>query len=236
MLWSRRRCWTSRTSTPSEEIELINEQISLYNNLLEEKSAELEDAQAAESEQYDLYCKRVRAMEENGSYTYLDMIFNCGSIGELLSAMDDISEIMKADQRLFEQYKTARENTEKVLGEYEDTLSGLNDKQSELETRRAELERKIEEATALIADLDEDIEQAQQEYLANEAAEQALNDQMNQIAWEMWQQEQAQKEEENNNNNTGRQRQHRRKLRHRRRFRLGGHGHLHLALPVQHLQ
>lgn len=186
-----------------EEIELINEQISLYNNLLEEKSAELEDAQAAESEQYDLYCKRVRAMEENGSYTYLDMIFNCGSIGELLSAMDDISEIMKADQRLFEQYKTARENTEKVLGEYEDTLSGLNDKQSELETRRAELERQIEEATALIADLDEDIEQAQQEYLANEAAEQALNDQMNQIAWEMWQQEQAQKEEENNNNNTG---------------------------------
>ena len=58
-------------------------------------------------------------------------------------------------------------------------------------------------ATALIADLDEDIEQARQEYLANEAAEQALNDQMNQIAWEMWQQEQAQKEEENNNNNTG---------------------------------
>ena len=181
-----------------EEIELINEPISLYNNLLEEKSAELEDAQAAESEQYDLYCKRVRAMEENGSYTYLDMIFNCGSIGELLSAMDDISEIMKADQRLFEQYKTARENTEKVLGEYEDTLSGLNDKQSELETRRAELERKIEEATALIADLDEDIEQAQQEYLANEAAEQALNDQMNQIAWEMWQQEQAQQEQEQN--------------------------------------
>ena len=52
-------------------------------------------------------------MEENGSYTYLDILFQCRSLGELLGAMDDISEIMNADRRLYEQYKAAREDTER---------------------------------------------------------------------------------------------------------------------------
>ena len=186
-----------------QEIELINEQIDVYTGLLEEKAAELEKAQAAEQEQYEVFCKRVRAMEENGSYTYLDILFQCSSLGDLLGAMDDIGEIMNSDQRLYEQYSAARQATEKAKADYEQTLADLGEQQADLEAQKADLEAQIEEATKLIADLDEDIEQAQQEYLANEAAEQALNDQMNQIAWEMWQQEQAQKEEENNNNNTG---------------------------------
>ena len=175
-----------------EEIELINEQIDLYNELLEQKSAELEEAEKAEAEQYELYRDRVRAMEENGNYTYLDIIFRCHSIGELLSAMDDISEIMDADERLFEQYKATREQTEQVKAEYESTLDDLGKTQDELEADKAELEQQIAEATALIADLDEDIEAAQQEYLANEAAEQALNSQMNSIAQQMWELEQQQ--------------------------------------------
>lgn len=178
-----------------QEIELINEQIDVYTGLLEEKAAELEKAQAAEQEQYEVFCKRVRAMEENGSYTYLDILFQCSSLGDLLGAMDDIGEIMNSDQRLYEQYSAARQATEKAKADYEQTLADLGEQQADLEAQKADLEAQIEEATKLIADLDEDIEQAQQEYLANEAAEQALNDQMNQIAWEMWQQEQAQQEQ-----------------------------------------
>ena len=67
-----------------EEIDLINEQIDVYNDLIDQKAVELEEAQAAEDAQYELYCRRVRAMEENGSYTYLDILFQCRSLGELL--------------------------------------------------------------------------------------------------------------------------------------------------------
>lgn len=186
-----------------EQIELINEQIDLYNDLLEQKSAELQEAEKAEADQYELYCKRVRAMEENGSYTYLDIIFQCRSLGQLLSAMDDIGEIMDADQRLFEQYKAAREDVERVRDEYETTLEELGQSQKELESDKAELEAQIEEAVALIADLDADIEAAQQEYLANEAAEQALNSQMNQIAQQMWELEQQQQQQQQGGNSGG---------------------------------
>ena len=133
-------------------------------------------------------------MEENGSYTYLDILFQCRSLGELLGAMDDIQEIMNSDRRLYEQYKASREATAEAKAEYEQTLGELGDKQAELEEDKAELEEQIAEAVALIADLDEDIEQARQEYLANEAAEQSLNSQMNQIAAQMWAAEQAQQQ------------------------------------------
>ena len=102
-----------------QEIELINEQIDVYTGLIEDKAVELAEAEAAEQEQYELYCKRVRAMEEEGSYTYLDILFQCRSLSDVLSAIDMIGEIMDADKRLFEEYKAARETTEQVKAEYE---------------------------------------------------------------------------------------------------------------------
>ena len=178
-----------------EEMELIDEQIEVYTGLIEDKTEELADAQEAETSQYELYCKRVRAMEENGSYTYLDILFNCTSLGELLGAMDDISEIMDADRRLYEKYTAAREETERVKAEYEDTLADLGDKQDELEAEKARLEAEIEEATDLINDLEADIEAAQAEYAANEAAEQALNAQMDAIAAQIAAEEEAARQE-----------------------------------------
>ena len=178
-----------------EEMELIDEQIEVYTGLIEDKAEELADAQEAETSQYELYCKRVRAMEENGSYTYLDILFNCTSLGELLGAMDDISEIMDADRRLYEKYTAAREETERVKAEYEDTLTDLGDKQDELESEKARLEAEIEEATDLINDLEADIEAAQAEYAANEAAEQALNAQMDAIAAQIAAEEEAARQE-----------------------------------------
>ena len=97
-----------------QEIELINEQIDVYTGLIEDKAEELEKAEAAEQAQYELYRKRVRAMEEEGSYTYLDILFQCRSLSDVLSAIDMIGEIMDSDKRLFEEYKTARETTEQV--------------------------------------------------------------------------------------------------------------------------
>ena len=178
-----------------EEMELIDEQIEIYTGLIEDKAEELERAQAAEDEQYELYCRRVRAMEENGHYSYLEIIFQCKSLGELLGAMDDISEIMDADRRLYEKYTAAREETERVKAEYEDTLADLGDKQDELEAEKARLEAEIEEATDLINDLEADIEAAQAEYAANEAAEQALNAQMDAIAAQIAAEEEAARQE-----------------------------------------
>ena len=188
-----------------QEIELINEQIDVYTDLIEQKARELEKAEAAEQAQYDLYCKRVRAMEEEGSYTYLDILFQCRSLSDVLSAIDMIGEIMDADKRLFEEYKTARENTEKVKAEYEGTLQQLGEKQETLEAEKAELEAQIAAAVEVINQLENDIEAAKAEYAKAAAAEAAAQASINAIIPQMQAEEEAPRQEaaENNQQYTG---------------------------------
>ncbi|NLC72831.1 MAG: peptidase M23, partial [Ruminococcaceae bacterium] len=83
-----------------QEIELINEQIGLFTSLIKQKEEELEKAKAAEKAQYDMFKSRVRAMEENGSYTYLALLFKAKSLSDLLTNIDMVSEIMTSDKRL----------------------------------------------------------------------------------------------------------------------------------------
>lgn len=188
-----------------QEIELINEQIDVYTDLIEQKARELEKAEAAEQAQYDLYCKRVRAMEEEGSYTYLDILFQCRSLSDVLSAIDMIGEIMDADKRLFEEYKTARENTEQVKAEYEGTLQQLGEKQDTLEAEKAELEAQIAAAVEVINQLENDIEAAKAEYAKAAAAEAAAQASINAIIAQMQAEEEAARQEaaENNQQYTG---------------------------------
>lgn len=178
-----------------QEIELINEQIDVYTGLIEDKAVELAEAEAAEQEQYELYCKRVRAMEEEGSYTYLDILFQCRSLSDVLSAIDMIGEIMDADKRLFEEYKAARETTEQVKAEYEATLEQLGEKQETLEAEKAELEEQIAAAVEVINQLQEDIDAAKEEYAKAAAAEAAAQASINAIIAQMQAEEEAARQE-----------------------------------------
>ena len=183
-----------------QEIELINEQIDVYTGLIEDKAEELEKAEAAEQAQYELYRKRVRAMEEEGSYTYLDLLFQCRSLSDVLSAIDMIGEIMDSDKRLFEEYKTARENTEQVKAEYEATLAQLGEKQETLEAEKAELEEQIAAAVEVINKLQDDIDAAKAEYAKAAAAEAAAQASINAIIAQMQAEEEAARQEAAQNN------------------------------------
>lgn len=183
-----------------QEIELINEQIDVYTGLIEDKAEELEKAEAAEQAQYELYRKRVRAMEEEGSYTYLDILFQCRSLSDVLSAIDMIGEIMDSDKRLFEEYKAARENTEQVKAEYEATLAQLGEKQETLEAEKAELEEQITAAVEVINQLQDDIDAAKAEYAKAAAAEAAAQASINAIIAQMQAEEEAARQEAAQNN------------------------------------
>lgn len=183
-----------------QEIELINEQIDVYTGLIEDKAEELEKAEAAEQAQYELYRKRVRAMEEEGSYTYLDILFQCRSLSDVLSAIDMIGEIMDSDKRLFEEYKAARETTEQVKAEYEATLAQLGDKQETLEAEKAELEEQIAAAVEVINQLQDDIDAAKAEYAKAAAAEAAAQASINAIIAQMQAEEEAARQEAAQNN------------------------------------
>lgn len=179
----QKRALDEQNEVYRQELELIEEQVELYTRLVDEKAAELEKAMAAEEEQLATYRQHVRAMEENGKYTYLSIIFGSKSLSELMSNLDMIGEIMEADKRIYDQYTEARERAEEIRAEYEATLEQLGEKQEEYEAEKAELEAKIAEASDMIAQLEEEINSNYELYLEVLAQEEALeSDIQNKIA------------------------------------------------------
>ena len=179
----QKRALDEQNEVYRQELELIEEQVSLYTRLVDEKAAELEEATAAEEEQLATYKQHVRAMEENGKYTYLSIIFGSRSLSELMSNLDMIGEIMEADKRIYDQYTAAREKAEEIKAEYEVTLEQLSEKQDEYEAEKVELEAKITEASAMIEQLEAEISTNYDLYLEVLAQEEALeSDIQNKIA------------------------------------------------------
>ena len=179
----QKRALDEQNEVYRQELELIEEQVSLYTRLVDEKAAELEEATAAEEEQLATYKQHVRAMEENGKYTYLSIIFGSRSLSELMSNLDMIGEIMEADKRIYDQYTAAREKAEEIKAEYEVTLEQLSEKQDEYEAEKVEREAKIAEASAMIEQLEAEISTNYDLYLEVLAQEEALeSDIQNKIA------------------------------------------------------
>lgn len=163
-----------------QQIQLNDEQIVLYDQLIEQKAEEVVEAKRLEDEQLERYRARVRAMEENGNGGLLAMLLNANSVGEFLTAIDDIGEIMESDKLLEDAYIAARENTEQVKADYEVYKAGLEEKKNELSAEQEKLEAEIKEATDLIEeilkDLDENSEQLEELKKAQEDAEKLIDD------------------------------------------------------------
>ena len=190
-IMERKTALDERNELYRQEIELIEEQVELYTSLVEQKKLEVDSALERENEQLANYRRHVRAMEENGSFTWLAIIFGSKSLGELLSNIDMVGEIMEADRRSYEQYTAAREESERVQAEYEEMLTELDAKQAELEAEKAELEAEIEEAEQLIVELEEQLETDRAAYEEQLAKEQALESEIQSMIAELERQEAA---------------------------------------------
>ncbi len=154
----------ARNEYTQQQIDLTNEQIDLYDQMIEEKKLELDAAKKREAEQLERYRNRVCAMEEDGGLNYLALILRANSFGQLLTLMDDIGEIMESDRNLEDAYIAAREETEQVKAEYEQTKTELEEKKADLRAEQEQLQKQIDEANELIASIESDMENRREEY------------------------------------------------------------------------
>lgn len=162
-----------QTQLAQMQLDIVAKEIENYDKLIEEKAEEVEAAKNREAIQLGKYRTRVRAMEENGEFNILALIFQAENFSQLITAMDDMGEIMESDRVLQERYEDAREETEEIKAQYEAEKAEYEEKQGELKAERDELNEQIEEAAELLESLETDIQTAIAEYKAAEAAEAA---------------------------------------------------------------
>lgn len=96
-------------------------------------------------------------MEESGRYSYIEVLFGANSIGEFLSLIDDIGDIMRSDKELENSYREAVADLKAVKAEYEEAKAEMESSKQELEALKVQQEKDIAEAAAVISSLQSDI-------------------------------------------------------------------------------
>ena len=166
----------------SDKIETTNQQISAYSQLIADTQEELDKAKEELRDLSEQHRERVRVMEEKGSLTYWQVIFEANSFTDLLDRLTMVEEINAADRRRIEQMriaadivsatqmnleseKSSLESTRVQLAADEETLA---QKRSESDELLHELEKKAEEYELLMAESEVLQDELMQEIAAKE--------------------------------------------------------------------
>ena len=151
----RKRLLDGQIGVTEQEIANKEDEIATYEDLIAQTAVELADAEAREEAQYELFCKRVRAMEEQGKVEYWSVLFRANSFSDLLGRLDVVNEIMEYDQRVIDDLKTLQAITAEKKAELEGQKTASEEAKAELEAKKQDLDRRREEANALVVKLEQ---------------------------------------------------------------------------------
>ena len=137
------------------EINNVQRQIDTYTALIAQTEDELAEAERQEEAQYELFCARVRAMEERGDISYWAVLFRAESFTDMLSRLDAINELMDSDQAVIDRLQALQEEIKTKQADLEEQKAGVESAKAELLQKKSELEDQRAEAIALVKEIDD---------------------------------------------------------------------------------
>ena len=137
------------------EINNVQRQIDTYTALIAQTEDELAEAERQEKAQYELFCARVRAMEERGGISYWAVLFRAESFTDMLSRLDAINELMDSDQAVIDRLQALQEEIRTKQAALEEQKTGVEAAKTELLQKKSELEDQRAEAIALVKEIDD---------------------------------------------------------------------------------
>ncbi|MCI5928126.1 MAG: peptidoglycan DD-metalloendopeptidase family protein [Pseudoflavonifractor capillosus] len=161
-----------------QQIANTESQIAYYDQLIEQETANLAEAQAKEEAQYELFCQRVRAMEEGGTVSYWAILFNASSFSDMLDKLVFVQDVMDYDNAVIEQLKADRQAVADALAALESSRTEQANQKTLLDQQRADQAVKVEEAAQVLKNLEDDVAEYER-LLEEQAAEEArVNDEI----------------------------------------------------------
>ena len=140
-----------------EELDNLSRQIVLLEEQIEYKRIEYDAAVEEEDAQWAIFKQKFRMMEERGTISYFEILFeDLTGFGDLLTRMDMIDEIVSQDEGVIDRMEKAKQ--EVVLAQQ--ALYAAKDecelKEQEQLDKQAELEQLVEDAAARIRALEDE--------------------------------------------------------------------------------
>ena len=158
----------------NDELDNINAQIALYDEQIAQKEAERKEAEAKEQAQYELFCQRVRAMEEEGTVSYWSILFNAESFSDMLDRLADIDAVMDYDNQIMDELIATREELERLQAELESARADEQAVKEEQEAKKAEQQAKVAEAEKVLEELNQNVEEVNRQLEAEDEAAAAI--------------------------------------------------------------
>ncbi|WP_420799128.1 murein hydrolase activator EnvC family protein [Metasolibacillus meyeri] len=147
----------------NEEIDVVIEDIKVANQEiaeLEEAIAELEGKIEARDE---LLRERMRAIQANGTVSYLDVLLGANSFVDFIDRFSAVSTLMEADRQIMRDQKRDIESLEEQKLLLENKKKKLEENQAELERLRASLDAQKKDKNKLIDELEREQEKLKKE-------------------------------------------------------------------------
>ena len=167
------------------EIDNMDAQILAYEELISQKNAELEQTEAQEQEQYELFCRRVRAMEEQGEISYWSVLFSSTDFSDLLDNYMMIEEIIAYDNSVIEALQALQDQVEQERAEVEEARAAQEAARQERQAAQDELEAQEAQVDQVIAEISSQEDQLESMEAELQRAADAVDEQIRELERQM---------------------------------------------------
>lgn len=131
----------------------INEQVIAYGQLIADAQDDLDTQSQRLDELNEKHKERIRAMEEGGSVSYWEVLFQANSFTDFLDRMTMIEEIAASDQRRLEEIQQVADKLSSTQTQMQQELQELADAQAQLAESESLLAEKRTESDELLRSL-----------------------------------------------------------------------------------
>ena len=190
---------TQQLDITNQEIEILSEQIAIYTNSIAEMENELNLDKLKEQELLKEYKTRMRAMEENGKYSYISILFGASSFQDLLSRIDCIKAIMEHDNNLVNEVKEAQISVQNAKTSMEAEMAEQEEVFASYQEKKADLVSQQEEAKTVLASLTANSAEYAKQLEAVKALESSIDGQISNMEDALAEQERIKAEQDASN-------------------------------------
>ncbi len=165
--------------TTEQEIENAQALVSEYTILIADQQVQYEAAVKAQGDKQARFLDRVRIMEEAGETSYISILMNSSNFSDMLGRVSIVAEIAEYDQKVIEDLKIAKDKIARAKVELESQKVEQQETMQLLTQRQSELVAQYQASDKLIADMEANQKQYEQDY---EEARKAEDEMQAQIA------------------------------------------------------
>ena len=163
-------------------VELMEEEIADTEDQIVQAQSDYDAAKEKEEKQYTAMKKRIQYLYEKGENSYLQILLEAKSWGDLLNKAEYMQEIYTYDRKMLDDYAATVKEVAQLKEDLEIHKSDLESSRYELEQEQVFLQESLDEQKAISADYEKDLARAQEQAAVYKEKIEKQNAEIRQIA------------------------------------------------------